>query len=249
MVVLHRQKMIFLKSRKVAGTSFEIALSRFAGPEDIITPISPADEIIRKRLGFVGPQNYHWAAEFQSEGPSSTQTKQAKSQTDLKFFNHIPARLARRRLGETVWNSYKKVSIIRDPFESAVSFFCWQRGRQNQSPDIADFEDFVLQNRDLLLANRSIYMDQGECQIDFMIRYEARETDISQLERIVTGLPGLGSTFAQISAKVGFRPEWATVERFFSAAPKAQTFVETACEKVWIPCGFKPASNQRNSKM
>ena len=44
MIVLHKQELIFLKTRKVAGTSFEIALSSFADETSIVTPISPEHE-------------------------------------------------------------------------------------------------------------------------------------------------------------------------------------------------------------
>jgi hypothetical protein len=58
MIVCHERKIIFVKTKKVGGTSFEIALSKFCGPNCIITPITPADEDLRKSLGFRGAQNY-----------------------------------------------------------------------------------------------------------------------------------------------------------------------------------------------
>lgn len=58
MIVCHERKIIFVKTKKVGGTSFEIALSKFCGPDCIITPITPADEELRKSLGFRSSQNY-----------------------------------------------------------------------------------------------------------------------------------------------------------------------------------------------
>ena len=58
MIVSHRHRFIFIKTRKTASTSIEIALSQFCGPEDIITPIHPDDEAIRRSLGYPGPQNF-----------------------------------------------------------------------------------------------------------------------------------------------------------------------------------------------
>ena len=40
MIVSHSRKFIFLKTRKTAGTSLEIALSKYCGPEDILAPIN-----------------------------------------------------------------------------------------------------------------------------------------------------------------------------------------------------------------
>ena len=53
---LHR--FLFIKGRKVAGTSFEVALSKICGPDDILTPITPIDEQTRLSLQYRPAQNY-----------------------------------------------------------------------------------------------------------------------------------------------------------------------------------------------
>ena len=58
MILSHEHRFIFLKTRKTAGTSIEIALSKFCGDKDIITRITNQDEILRSQLGFRGPQNF-----------------------------------------------------------------------------------------------------------------------------------------------------------------------------------------------
>ena len=58
MILSKAHNFIFLKTTKTAGTSFEIALSKYAGPEDVVTPISDEDELTRSRLGYRGPQNF-----------------------------------------------------------------------------------------------------------------------------------------------------------------------------------------------
>jgi hypothetical protein len=51
-------KLVFIKGKKVAGTSVEILLSALCGPDDIITPITPIDEKLRLASGGRAPQNY-----------------------------------------------------------------------------------------------------------------------------------------------------------------------------------------------
>jgi len=58
MIISHKYQFIFLKTAKTAGTSIEIALSRFCGQDDIITPVSVEDELKRQAAGGVAPQNY-----------------------------------------------------------------------------------------------------------------------------------------------------------------------------------------------
>ena len=51
MIASHQHRFIFLKTRKTAGTSVEIALSKVCGPDDVITEISPEDEELRRAAG------------------------------------------------------------------------------------------------------------------------------------------------------------------------------------------------------
>jgi hypothetical protein len=44
MIISHRHRFIFIKTRKTAGTSIEVYLSRFCGEEDVVTPLNPPVE-------------------------------------------------------------------------------------------------------------------------------------------------------------------------------------------------------------
>jgi len=55
MIVSHEHKFIFLKTKKTAGTSIELALTELCGPEDVITPLTEIDEA--RRANGRGPQN------------------------------------------------------------------------------------------------------------------------------------------------------------------------------------------------
>ena len=57
LILSKAHRFIFIKGVKVGGTSVEIALSDLCGPNDIITPITPIDEL--RRLGSNGrARNY-----------------------------------------------------------------------------------------------------------------------------------------------------------------------------------------------
>jgi hypothetical protein len=56
MILSHEHKFIFLRTKKTAGTSIELALSELCGPDDIITPLTREDEA--RRTGRRGAQNW-----------------------------------------------------------------------------------------------------------------------------------------------------------------------------------------------
>ena len=100
MITLFDSKFIFLKPRKVAGTSFEIALSSFASINSIITPISTDDELIRNQLGFLGAQNFLIPpSEIDlSKNTQFSYKKFPRFQLPLKFWNHMSAKNVKKNL-------------------------------------------------------------------------------------------------------------------------------------------------------
>jgi len=56
MIISHKHKFIFIKTRKTAGTSIEIFLSQFCGKNDTLTPIGEG-ESLRKEQDIV-PSHY-----------------------------------------------------------------------------------------------------------------------------------------------------------------------------------------------
>ncbi|MBT2801111.1 hypothetical protein J7J49_07225 [Halomonas sp. ISL-56] len=186
MIYLNKENMVFLKPRKVAGTSFEMALSRFALNKDIVTPISPDDEQERKNLGFCSCQNY-----LDQNG------KQI-------FNNHISAADAKNKLERSIWEEAEKCAIVRNPFDVYVSLFYYHNGRE---ADISKLSDWYLGGRgtSYLGVNHKQYFIKGEMIIDRFIRYENFEEDILELEKSVPSFKGLYDTFRNIKAKSGVR--------------------------------------------
>jgi hypothetical protein len=68
MIVSHEHKFIFLKTKKTAGTSIELALSALCGPDDVITPLTTIDEALRE--GKRGARNWRRHGWWGSAPPS-----------------------------------------------------------------------------------------------------------------------------------------------------------------------------------
>jgi hypothetical protein len=207
MILSKKHQFIFLKTSKTAGTSFEIALSKYAGPDDIITPISEEDERLRSTLGYCGPQNH-----LHNEA-GHTWTKRGNSSRQ-KFYNHnTPAEIL-NLVGAPLFSSLLKVSIVRNPFDMAVSRYFWDHRNQQNLP-ATHFREWLLSRPSVLLMNRDMTHIKDTCVVDVMIRFEAFETDIPEFSRKV-GLPDtVYDEFRSIRVKSSHRPHCASAAAMF----------------------------------
>lgn len=161
MIVSHAHRFIFLKSRKTAGTSVEIALSRVCGPDDTITPVLEADEATRAAYGGRGPQHF--------ESPPLPR----------RAWNHMPASMVRQLVGRETWRHYLTFSIERNPWDALVSLHHW-RMREGTT---TTFEEFVWSPavEDYALRQPRAYRIQGELALDEVCRYDRLEQDLGRI--------------------------------------------------------------------
>lgn len=117
MIVSHRYRFIFLKTRKTGGTSVEIGLSRFCSPADIITPVTLQDEQLRASLGYPGPRN---AAIALRHYETLDWLRLLGKRRRKQYFNHATAEYVRHHIGESIWNSYFKFCFERNPFDKPL---------------------------------------------------------------------------------------------------------------------------------
>ncbi|WP_343080009.1 sulfotransferase family 2 domain-containing protein [Ostreiculturibacter nitratireducens] len=213
MIFLKQHKIVFLKAQKVAGTSFEIALSKYAGDEDIITAIYGKDEALRKSLGFRSAQNAEYSlSEILSSHKLEYLRRRLKGKRLYKYRNHMSAEEAFKKLGREVWDSSVKVSIVRNPYDFVVSNYFWRTKGKKTRPE---FSEWFYNNPHLINNNYAQYFIDGKDVIDFYIRFENFEVDIPALERQVESLSGLYETFASINAKGNIRPAGSSSKEFF----------------------------------
>ncbi|MEQ9259722.1 MAG: hypothetical protein RIG84_11550 [Roseovarius sp.] len=195
-----------MKTKKVAGTSFEIALSKYCGPNCIITPVSKDDEATRKRLGFRTAQNYLQAnrAGFGVEGHPNQTIKG-------KFENHHTASKIHAQIGDAIFYGYQKISIYRNPLDFLISLYFFRRKR-GQAP--LPFREWYFQNMDSVLENRDIAPASGPYACDIILRYEALQTEILTVPGLAEGFL---DTFRVLDAKRGYRDPSSRDARAFFA--------------------------------
>lgn len=213
MLVMHDIGVIFIRTRKTAGTSVEIALSRHAKDRDVITSLSPRDEALRAREGGRAPQNhlrpgYTPDADPVPPGPGE----------GVRFYNHMPAAAIRAELGAGIWDRYFTVCLERSPYEKVVSLYFH---RHRSEPRIG-IEEFVASGEFRDTLNWPLYTDaDGTVMVDLIIRHEHLQAGLDSLCGRI-GLPPLDLP----RAKSQFRPANTGYREVLT--PKARAAVEEA---------------------
>ena len=179
MIISHKHKFIFIKTAKTAGTSMEIALSGLCGPEDIITPILPEDEKLRRELGYPGPQNC--LAPITDYGLKDLGKLLVRRRPRLRFYNHISAREIKRHLNPWVWNRYYKFCFERNPWDRVLSFYFWHY-KQEPRPSL---QEFIASGKPEILRKRGyeLYTINGQVVVDRVCFYENLGYEMEQVRR------------------------------------------------------------------
>jgi hypothetical protein len=236
MIISHKHKFIFIKTCKTAGTSLEIALSKYCGEDDIITPISAVDEKVRLSLGYCGPQHYlKPVAEYSL---ADYWVRIRKGQPVSKFFNHIWAKDIRNQVPAEVWDSYFKFSIVRSPFDRAVSRFFW-RNRRLENVDLTEFRSFLFKDPEALGRNRKRLEIDDKSVVDFMIRFEHLEEDLLTLSEKLNLPRELYEEFRSFGAKKGHRPKNSTPKELFAGFDEGIALINKVCAKDIEEFGYK----------
>lgn len=214
MIICHPLRLIFIKTKKVGGTSFEHALSRYCGPDCIITPVSDDQGVDRNAIGGRAAQNFKRPDWRSADG-------QIIRSSDIVFRNHTPADRVKAEIPAHIWEEYRKVTIVRNPFDAMVSRYFWDQYRGKTE---LCFADFVRESPEFLDDNRKIAPLSGPSSPDIYLRYEHLEADISALN-----IPGLWESFKEIGAKRGHRPPHATTQSMYEGQPEITELITKRC--------------------
>ena len=118
-------------------------------------------------------------------------------QAGAEFFHHIPAARVKRLVPAEVWNSYRKVSIERNPWDREVSFYFFRHKDSATRPSFADY----LTKGHQRIRNYDIYTVDGT-PADTILRFENLA---QELDDFLAGL-GIAERPVLKNAKGAFRP-------------------------------------------
>lgn len=159
MIISHKHKFIFIKTRKTAGTSIEIYLSQFCGDEDIITPImEDKSQIFNNRK----VNNYKG------------------------WYNHSLPLAIKNKIGSDVFDNYFKFTIVRNPWDKIVSRYFWSLKRDFKNKNELPFEEWFdiyknnLENK-YIDENYKYAIINNEYVLDDYIKFECLHSDLERI--------------------------------------------------------------------
>jgi hypothetical protein len=194
MIVSHQHRFIFLKTKKTAGTSVEVFLSGIAGPDAIVTPEYP-EEPGHVPRNHRGAWNYNFLpAMLADPGLPGSFLRHPRGRLGLyrHYWNHMPAWLARAKLGEEIWDGYFKFCFERNPWDKVVSLYWWYMRdngwfeRTTGTPPTLD--EFIDDRRGLESSDWHLYAIDNEIAVDAVGKYENLVGDLRSM------LGGIGVT-------------------------------------------------------
>jgi hypothetical protein len=175
-IISHRHRFIFVKTRKTAGTSVERFLSTFLGPDDVIVGADHRNETGR----------WNPLPELAHKHDSLTvRSTMGQWRNRRRYYPHIPAWRIRARLGRSTWDDYYKFCFERDPWDKVESSYWWRTRDMDPRPDFADWLDGAI-NQSAWLQ----YTIDDQVAVDFIGQFENLEADLRvALERIGLDVP------------------------------------------------------------
>jgi hypothetical protein len=186
MIISHRHRFIFLKTRKTASTSIELALFGHLGPDDIVTPLTRSG--LTERAGH-RPRHHIRPIFALDPRPQLSRVIPLEGLKWIDYHDHIRAGQVQGYVGVDVWRKYYKFAFERNVYDRQVSWFHYRTRKLRKKKRWPTFESFLGCPSEAKVDNFEIYSIDGEPAVDFLGRFERLEGDLDRVFSAV-GLPG-----------------------------------------------------------
>lgn len=187
MIICYRHGFVFIKTRKTAGSSLEIALSRLCGPGDVVTRLPAEEEEVRRMEGGYGPANHD--KRVTQYRPREFWKRLRHGQPATRFSNHAGLATARELVDPREWSRLLCITPERNPWDKAVSRYYWQkrrwekRPRRTAFPPFTEYLEYLEREKPHWLSSRELYTLDGELAVDHFLFYEDLSSGLAWLSR------------------------------------------------------------------
>lgn len=229
-IVSISRKFVFLKTRKVAGTSVEALIRPYLGNEDIVPAITPRDEFYCAKQGATS-RNYLDRREDESRYTDlvlDCRFDEAASflgRCSKRASSHMSYSQIRELLRKNGFNieDFWVFTIDRHPYEWLLSMLLYDNVSYNRTGDALSIRNLELINESAKKylsrpsvnkkINWSMYSENDQILVDRVVRYEDLREELSEiLSRLlpdcsINYLPSLKKNKTGIDPDLAFSDE------------------------------------------
>ena len=196
--------LIFVKTTKVAGSSFEAAIAPFLSGKAIIT-INEKWSTDQFATSAIRLRRTHWLPLPRlltqiARHPQKTKSlpldiirrRGPRHECFSLETDHMSAQQIRDQIGQAEWDRCLKVAIVRSPYDRIQSDYFMKKHRSSDPVNFPSFADWVIQNPERILRNKRILeltvkdshgIQRQVIEIDHVIFYENLETGLRDLAK------------------------------------------------------------------
>jgi len=193
-IISFEHKFIFIKTRKVAGTSVEACLRTVTGPDDIIACVTPRDEFYSASEGHFSKNYARHKADEEHYTELVLEQKfeeaiQLSRNMKKNYASHMTARTVRRKLGRRDYSDFYKFAIERHPHSWLISLAAYENRAYNAGVASVMSVEQIRQNiRDRLARsdfaasmNYRFYTISDKLAVNRLISYESLEQELEDV--------------------------------------------------------------------
>jgi hypothetical protein len=175
MIISHKYKFIFIKTRKTAGSSIEYNLSSYLGEKDVITP-----------LDGIPKAEKHLSKNYLIDTILSNFFKKIGLFKISKFFlyeikPHEYAYSVKKIVGEKIWNTYYKFCVEREPVDKCLSYYFMRKNSPTSSKKRKQMTWPHFVKKKNFPIDYNFYIHNNELIVDRIINYENLNAELNEI--------------------------------------------------------------------
>mgnify|MGYP001177739104 CR=1 FL=1 len=157
MLIIHTYKFIFIKTKKTAGTSIEIELSKIMSEDDIVTPIKPSHPDHK-------PRNYIYKGH--------------------KLFNHITLSDLKKIFPKEIINNYFKFCVEREPVDKCISDFSMYKNSEYHNKDNITWDSYI-RNGNFPIDTNKYTDEKNQLCVDKIFKFEKLNEELIKTTKLL----------------------------------------------------------------
>jgi len=192
MLISHKYKFIFIRTRKTAGSSFEKDISKILPKIDVVVPYIPKNTGYHTSF-FQDPFRkivWKYLPLWELYRFLPGKLRYIIYGDDLLWGWHMPATHVKKLIGEEIFNSYFKFCVEREPVDKCISMYWYKKNRyvifDRRAFRGVSWEEYICNP---IAVDTNLWTDEaGDLMVDRILRYENLDEEIRQVAREL-GIP------------------------------------------------------------